>query len=195
MDNYLEKSPNYIFEVQQLEYSYEGDKSKGIKIYKIAIRSLAVFFLLCSIIFDPNFYFSLPLYPKVIFPILFISTFMLNSKKKSVPTTLLISFFDDYMTFYCNKRRCSYNLTRMDWIKIYYKDVKNFTCNKNRDQLVFNAKMQVIYNKYDKNGVLNKEPYKNHIVDSYYFIYTKFDSIDKIIYEIESHTPLKFTSI
>lgn len=186
------KIPNYILSVNESALKPVNDSH----IKRIARKGswiVLVLILISSIILRRNFISALSVSTKIILVIMIMNLFTLRIKKEEVPSPMEIQFFDEYLIVYRPKRYYSEKKTRMEVNKIMYSNITRCLYKKKSKRVQIYGDVIAKWYDYDKNGNISQTPTYDRVVkEAFEYFVTTFMDDEKVIKEIEAHSPLKF---
>lgn len=182
-------NPNYVLKANEAVLVPKKDANAFVKL-KPAIWAVAGVILLASFIFGENIFNELSWTVRVLLVALIMGTFFLNSDER-VPSPFEIWFYDDYLVLYREKHYYSKKVTRKEYDKFYYKDIKKCQFRTATQRINFFGVVEGIWYNYNKDGTLPAQPSYHKTTDSIRYFYTTYATNVDFVREIESHSPVK----
>ena len=150
--------------------------------------------IVLSLLLQNNFFEELSIWTNILLIVLCVSTCNLGGKKKT-PSPLEIRFYGDYLVIFRGKHYYNARLTRQEYDKLYYKDIKKIEYRVRTKKVVFGGIVEGTFYNYQKDGTVSSTPSYHKTVDGISYFYTDFLRNGNIVDVIEEHSPLKVTVV
>lgn len=188
MDN-----PNPIFVLNFNESAWVAKKNaKQILLMKKLVFGVVVFGILGSILFGDNLFAEISFHAKVLLFALLISACFVKSKEKG-PKPMELRFYEDHLVMYRPNRYYSPKLSRAEFDKFLYKDIKKILYRPETQRLNIYGIVEGTWYNYNKDGSLSEKPSYHKTTDSFsYFFTSEAPEID-FVAVFEKYTPIKVT--
>lgn len=183
--------PNYVLKANEGVLVPDETKSTIRKLKK-AVWIIVGIIILGSLIFQDNLFGELS-WTTIFLLIALILNFSLKKTNKMIPQPFEIQFYDDYLIVYREKNYYSPKLSRKEYFKIYYKDVKEYKYRANSKKINIIGFCEINWYDYNKDGSLPDKPTIHKKTEGICWFYTSESPEVDFVSEIERHSPLKVT--
>lgn len=181
--------PNYVLQFDDEQFVPKNETPFFLFV-KWFFVVFVFFVILGSILFQDLLWadFSLSIW----FCIISVCFYILqNNGVHSERCRMQLQFYDDYLVQYIPKRYYSKTLSRMEYRKIYYKDVKRCVFHQNLGKIVIYGLVECRFHDYNGDVVVYKPLLNNPIHNRFVEFYVTFSPAIDFVSEIENHSPLK----
>lgn len=110
---------------------------------------------------------------------------------KKVSSPFEIRFYDEYLVVYREKRYYSKSVSRKEYDKFFYKDIKKCQYRTVTKRMNIYGIVEGTWFNYKKDGTLPTNPTYHKTVDSICYFYPSEENRVDFVREIESHSPIR----
>lgn len=185
------EEPNYVLYGNNAELAPKKNYEAVIITKRIIWGGIGLIVVL-SLVFWENLFSQMTFFAKSAVILAAIWSIVNNANEYS-PVPFEIRFFDDYLIVYCQKMRYNKKVSRMEYYKFFYKDIKKCVYRAKYERIDMYGMEEVTWYDYNKDGTVPERPTYHRSVDSLCFFYTMFDKDIDYVAEIEQHSPIKVT--
>ena len=187
----MEKNPNYI--LKSNEATFRPKKNIGFlgKIKPI-IYIIIVIIIIGSFVFGENLFDEMSGTARILLVLMAVGVFLTETEER-VPSSFEIRFYDEYLVVYRENHYYSNKLSRKEYSKLFYKDIKECQYRVKTQRINMYGIVENIWYNYNKDGTVDKKPSYHKTTDSICYFYTMFASEVDFVAEIEGHSPIKVT--
>lgn len=184
---------NPIFVLRTNESAWAPTQNaKQVVFAKNAVRVIFVILLLGSFVFGDNLFGELSLTAKALLIALFLGTCFIKTREK-VAKPFEIRFYDDHLVLYRENRYYSPKLSRMEFDKFLYKDIKKILYRPETHRLNIYGIVEGKWYNYNKDGSLPEKPSYHKTTDSFSYFYTNESPEIDFVALFEKYTSVKVT--
>lgn len=185
------EKPNYVLKADEGVLVPKNEKFPLGKL-KLVVWIIVGVIIIGSILFQDNLFSELSGTSQVLLVALAIGV-LFKGGTKMVASPFEIQFYDDYLIVYRKKLYYSKKLSRKEYFKFFYKDVKECKYRKNSQKINIIGMSEIKWYDYNKDGSVPEQPTIHKKSEGICWFYTsKAPKVD-FVEEIERHTPLKVT--
>lgn len=181
--------PDYVLRAEEAVLVPKKDTEILVKL-KPAVWIVIGIIIILSFIFGDNIYKELSWTARGLLVALAMGIFFVNSDER-VPSPFEIWFYGDYLVIYREKHYYSRKVTRKEYDKFYYKDIKQCQFRTVTQRINFYGIVEGIWYNYRKDGTLPLEPTYHKTTDSIRYFYTMYAKNIDFVREIEAHSPVR----
>lgn len=185
------EKPIYVIRTNESAWG-PAPNSSQIVCAKKAVRIILVILLVGSLLFQDNLFADMSFMPKVLLISLFFGTCFVKTKEK-VAKPFEIRFYEDHLVLYREKRYYSPNLSRKEFDKFMYKDIKKILYRPETHRLNIYGVVEGKWYNYNKDGSLPEKPSYHKTTDSFSYFYTNEALEIDFVAVFEKYTPIKVT--
>lgn len=177
--------------------AYEGvrvPKNDTLALYylKKAVWWIIILLVVLSLIFKDNLFRAMNAGALVLLVCVFLRVRTLT-KEAFVPSPFEIRFYADYMVIYREKYYYHTKLSRKQYDKFYYKDIRQCLYKKISHRMNIFGIVEGIWYDYRKDGTVPDQPTYHKTTDSMCYFYTNMAPDIDFVAELERHIPVKVT--
>lgn len=183
--------PKYVLRTYESAWA-PTKNAKQVAFAKKAVRIILVVLLVGSLLFQDNLFVEMSFMPKVLLISLFFGTCFVKTKEK-VPKPFEIRFYEDHLVLYRENRYYSPRLSRMEFDKFMYKDIKKILYRPETHRLNIYGVVEGKWFNYNKDGSLPENPSYHKTTDSFSYFYTNEAPDVDFVEVFEKYTPIKVT--
>lgn len=186
------EQPNYILKTVETTWRREKTNEKMKMLDKITI-GIVVVLILGSWFFGENLFSELSLGATALLFSLVVKVRFGQTKEVMTPSEVEVWFYDDYLIIYRPKRYYDRFVTRREYNKMYYKDMKRCYYKTQMQILYFTGDVHFEMYNYNKDGQLPETPTKKYLAEGtmQYMSTRLMPDVYEVIKEIEEHSPLR----
>lgn len=181
--------PNYVLYANDAEW-VPKENQKALSIVKKIIWGYIGVIVAFSLLVGENMFVQMSLYAKCMLSIAVMWTIFTRGEERK-PVPFEIQFFDDYLVYFCLKKRYSKKKNRMEYYKFYYKDITSCVYRERSKRIDMYGLEEVIWYDYNKDGTVPEKPTYHRSVDAICYFYTMFNEDIDFVSEIEQHSLIK----
>lgn len=185
------KDPIYVLKANESAWAPKQN-SKHIVLVRNAVRIILVVLLVGSLLFQDNLFAEMSFMPKVLLVALFFGTCFVKTREK-VAKPFEISFFDDHLVLYREKRYYNPKLSCMEFYSFMYKDIKKILYRPETKRLNIYGLVEIKRYDYNKDGSLQEKTSYHKTTDSFAYFYTNEAPEIDFVAVFEKYTPIKVT--
>ncbi len=145
-----------------------------------------------SIVFQDNLFSELSWSTRVLLLAMAIGVSFVGGNK-IVPSPFEIQFYDDYLIVYREKHYYSKELSRKEYFKFFYEDIKECKYRKNSQKINIIGMSEIKWYNYNKDGSVPEKPTIHKKSEGICWFYTSEAPEVEFVSEIEQHSPVKVT--
>lgn len=183
------ESPNHVIQFFEERREPENPQALSHKVLKLGWM-IPVLALLFSLLLQQNMFaiFGLP-----VWLVYLGGMFMVKSKCKHIqrPSPLEIQLYDDYLIVYSERRYYDAKVTRKEYNKFYYKDIKRIHHRKLLRKIFIYGIQEGIWYNYTKQGVPQKDPSYHKTTDSGCYFYVVQEELQDVLNQMQQYCPVK----
>ena len=179
----------YVLSFNEAVYVPKNKNNKQHYI-KIAVWVIVGIIIIASFIFKDNMFKQLSWTARVLLISLCIGTFFIGGTEK-VPSAIEIQFYNDYLIVYRNKHYYSKRVTRREYDKFNYNDIKQIQIRTVTKRINIYGIVEGTWYNYKKDGTLPIEPTYHKTTDSICYFYIDFAENIDFASIFESYCPNK----
>lgn len=183
------QEPNYILKANEAVIVPKANTG-GIAKIRTAIWIIVAIIIIGSFVLGNNIFSELSWTVRALLISLVIGTFFINTSER-VPSPFEMWFYDDCLVLYREKHFYSKKITRKEYDKFFYKDIRECQYQARTKRINISGVVEGIWYNYRKDGSLPSEPSYHKTTDSIRYFYTTFAREIDFVKEIESHSPIK----
>ena len=184
------EEPIYISKDTQMMYETKNP-NKILYGLKICLWIIFLLIIVFSFIFRENIFKSMSWTTSALFFATLIGVSIASGGTKEVPTPIEIQFFKDYFIVYNEKKYYTRSITRREFNKFYYKDVKKIEYRKPMKKLTIYGKGDFKWFDYKKDGSLPDKPTYDKQLDGMCFFYKSPENNVDYVKLFEEYSPIK----
>lgn len=182
-------SPNYVLKANEGILVPKNRTSKHpLKVFVLIIVGIII---VGSIIFKDNLFSELSVTAKILLVSIVIGICFLGEGSERVPSPFEIWFYDDYLIVYREKHYYNRKVTRKEFDKFLYKDIRKCQYRTITKKINIYGIVEGIWYDYNKDGSLPDKPTYHKTTDSICQFYTTEEPEIDFVQEIEKHCPIK----
>ena len=181
--------PNYVLKANE-EALMPVNDSKAYYYLKKVLWIIIAINIIGYFVFGENIFTQLNSSARILLIILLVYILFIANKKRGVASPFEIRFYDDYMVVYRKKYYYDPKITRMEFYKFFYKDIRNCEFRTETEKINIYGTVEATFFKYKKDGSLPEKPNHHKTTDGICFFYTRQSDVD-FVHEIEAHSPIK----
>ena len=182
------QEPRYIYCDKEAIRVPKSEDSLKAKMKKAVFIVIAVI-IGASLVFNFNILGEMSRPTKLL--LIALCLMFLGEKKEKVPSEFELRFYDEYLVLYRRKRYYDRRVTRKEYNKFYYKDIKTIEYRTKTKRINLLGVYEAIWYNYNKDGSLPDNPTHHRTADSIAYFYTDFLEHPDIVSIIEQHCPIK----
>lgn len=115
------------------------------------------------------------------------------SKRENKPAPLELRFYQEYLVVCRMKHYYDTRLTRMEFDKFYYKDIRKCQYKTIAKRILIFGIVEGTWYKYEKDGKISEQPVYHKTVEGMTSFYTDMAPEIDFVSEIEAHSPIRVT--
>lgn len=183
--------PKYVLKFNESAWIPKKN-TKQILLLKRFVWGAVAVCLIGSFLFKDNLFWELSFYAKATLIGLFFGTLFVNARAKG-PKPLEIRFYEDYLVLYRENRYYNPKMSRMEYNKFMYKDIKEIRYRPETHRINIYGVVEGKWYTYNKDGSLPQKPSYHKTTDSLSYFYTNEAPEIDFVAEFEKYTPVKVT--
>lgn len=185
--------PNYVLRFNEGALVPKKNSSSLQKLRPYILVVIAII-LIASFVFGENLFGELSgLARGILLSLAFGTLFSVTDER--VPKPVELWFFNEYLIIYRKHHFYSKKLSRLEYDKIYYKDISSCEFRAKTQRINIYGIFEGKWYDYNKDGSVSAEPSYHKTKNTICYFYTMFSNSEMIIKEIESHSPIRINRI
>lgn len=188
MDN---PNPRYVLTFDESAWIPKKN-AKQILVVKKLVFGVLAFGILGSLVFRENLFADISFHAKATLISFLLGMCFVKSRVKG-PKPLEVRFYEDYLVMYRKKRYYSPKVSRMEFDKFLYKDIKKIMYRPETHRLNIYGIVEGKWFNYNKDGSLPEKPSYHKTTDSLSYFYTNEAPEIDFVAVFEKYTPIKVT--
>ena len=185
------KTPNYVLKANEGVLVPKNENST-LGILKKAVWIVVGVIILGSIIFQDNLFSEFSWNIQILLLGLIIGV-SFTGGSKITPSPFEIQFYDDYLIVYREKHYYSKKLTKKEYNKFYYTEIRECKYRTKSKKINIIGTLEIMWFNYNKDGSLPEEPTVHKKTQGICWFYTSEAPDVDFVSEIEKHSPIKVT--